>query len=975
MATFNDIISCTLKIDNQKSKTNSDKKNNTANSELILEGNANPNLNGNVMEREILFTIDETKPIEGNVAHDLIYYLDDTKIYTPTKQLGKYTLKNHQLTSLYYMRGLEQMLYDVRRTVKNPDNNEDKLIISSTHYTNVGVLSDKVGAGKSYCIMALLNEVKSLSYKQLPFRDVVYGSNDIKLKDFNKLDTNILLVPHGLVGQWKKYLEDSGLKFLTIQKAKDIFELADNTCKFKGKHFSMIAKEDDEKVIDSGDEEISDEDNTQSTNSPKSKKTSTATAKSAKSAKSSKTPKTKATLNTTSDNAKDAKDAKDANDAKDDMNVGSKVDTTNKPKKKVVISKRSKEDAKAEEIKLAEKQSAIQNELEEDKEEDKDDKEDKEDNKEDNKDEDDTSVFDKKYLEKQKKKLSEEYNKLNAEHNIKSATLWHHNYNSSKRQTISNECSIIQKKRDEIKKQLNDITQKIKANELDTGAIKVTDIQTIHKCFETGLNILPKSLESFITNLGHLDKTKVEKLDVILVSATFYNLFALYLNQDKYTINRIIIDECNSIKGNRLVEVRRIFTWLITSSISSMMTSSGYIKKQIPDPQYGYARYTRERTVNSTGFILNIIKEMYEHQAENNKLYLVNRPEYIEQSMSLPEMKTILVISKDNLNIQVLGGIVSHDVLQMLNAGDIDGIVTKLDVAVGNETNVIEMVTSKFQDELKVKEYELKVAIENPKYNPNNETIGVINKRIAIKELKDKIACIEERVMTIESCPICFDDFNNPSITPCCNNKFCFDCITMSLNSKSQCPQCKAELTIQKMIVISNKTKADMGKPVVVDKNKKKALLITPDSYEGKMELLKDSAKQFSKYENMDKIFELNNDNTVKKYLIFTEYESSLNDKITNILTKWNLSYARIKGSGVMISNTVEQYKTGKINTLLINSKYFGSGMNLENTTDIIIIHKMQSDVEMQVIGRAQRFGRVGNLRVWKLYYQNEVEN
>jgi hypothetical protein len=311
----------------------------------------------------------------------------------------------------------------------------------------------------------------------------------------------------------------------------------------------------------------------------------------------------------------------------------------------------------------------------------------------------------------------------------------------------------------------------------------------------------------------------------------------------------------------------------------------------------------------------------------------------------------------------------------MLNAGDIDGIVTKLDVAVGNESNVIEMVTSKFQDELKVKEYELKVAIENPKYNPNNETIGVINKRIAITELKKKIACIEERVKTIESCPICFDDFNNPSITPCCSNKFCFDCITMALNSKSQCPQCKSELTIQKMIIISNKTKDDMSKSMVAEKNKKKALLTLSDKYEDKLELIKTSANSLSKYENMDKIFELNHGNAIKKYLIFTEYESTLNDKITNILTKWNLKYARIKGSGTMISNTVEQYKTGDVNTLLINSKYFGSGMNLENTTDIIIIHKMQSDVEMQVIGRAQRFGRVGNLRVWKLYYQNEVDS
>ena len=125
----------------------------------------------------------------------------------------------------------------------------------------------------------------------------------------------------------------------------------------------------------------------------------------------------------------------------------------------------------------------------------------------------------------------------------------------------------------------------------------------------------------------------------------------------------------------------------------------------------------------------------------------------------------------------------------------------------------------------------------------------------------------------------------------------------------------------------------------------------------------------------MDKIFELNHYNPKKKYLIFTEYESTLNHKITNMLDKWGLKYGRIKGSGIMITNLVEQYKTGDINTLLINSKYFGSGMNLENTTDIIIIHKMQADVEMQVIGRAQRFGRIGNLRVWKLYYQNEVEN
>jgi SNF2 family DNA or RNA helicase len=124
----------------------------------------------------------------------------------------------------------------------------------------------------------------------------------------------------------------------------------------------------------------------------------------------------------------------------------------------------------------------------------------------------------------------------------------------------------------------------------------------------------------------------------------------------------------------------------------------------------------------------------------------------------------------------------------------------------------------------------------------------------------------------------------------------------------------------------------------------------------------------------MDKIFELNNNNPVKKYLIFTEYESTLNTKITSILDKWNLKYDRIRGSTATINKQLEKYKNpnGETNVLLVNSKFFGSGMNLENTSDIIIMHKMQSDIEMQAIGRAQRFGRKGELRIWKLYYQNE---
>ena len=57
---------------------------------------------------------------------------------------------------------------------------------------------------------------------------------------------------------------------------------------------------------------------------------------------------------------------------------------------------------------------------------------------------------------------------------------------------------------------------------------------------------------------------------------------------------------------------------------------------------------------------------------------------------------------------------------------------------------------------------------------------------------------------------------------------------------------------------------------------------------------------------------------------------------------------------------------------ILANSLNFGSGLNLENTTDIIIYHKMDKDLESQVIGRAQRPGRTTSINIYKLNYENE---
>jgi len=143
--------------------------------------------------------------------------------------------------------------------------------------------------------------------------------------------------------------------------------------------------------------------------------------------------------------------------------------------------------------------------------------------------------------------------------------------------------------------------------------------------------------------------------------------------------------------------------------------------------------------------------------------------------------------------------------------------------------------------------------------------------------------------------------------------------------------------------------------------------------YEKELNEIFKYSETFSKYDNMDKIFELNNNNVIKKYLIFSEYDNSFNYKIINILEKWMLKYKSIQGTSSTIEKNIQKYKNEDVNVLLLNSRYFGSGLNLENTSDIIIIHKMAADIEMQIIGRVQRYGCTNELRIWKLYYKNEI--
>ena len=86
------------------------------------------------------------------------------------------------------------------------------------------------------------------------------------------------------------------------------------------------------------------------------------------------------------------------------------------------------------------------------------------------------------------------------------------------------------------------------------------------------------------------------------------------------------------------------------------------------------------------------------------------------------------------------------------------------------------------------------------------------------------------------------------------------------------------------------------------------------------------------------------------------------------------MSFDYIKGNSNQINSIVNKYKKGNLNVLLINTRNYGSGMNLENTTDIIMFHKFDTQMETQVIGRAHRLGRTSPLNIYYLLHENECK-
>ncbi len=240
------------------------------------------------------------------------------------------------------------------------------------------------------------------------------------------------------------------------------------------------------------------------------------------------------------------------------------------------------------------------------------------------------------------------------------------------------------------------------------------------------------------------------------------------------------------------------------------------------------------------------------------------------------------------------------------------------------------------------------------KWNRRNH---LINER---KKLQNKADMIIDRVHET-SCPVCLEDFSEEVkkvVVRCCENVFCLDCLKEHLRRSNKCAKCRQPVNEQ-MLIVTDKEVDEQQKSDVRNFMVEKPVT-SPSIVAGK-----------SKIDCLDDI--LTNETQASqshRFLIFSDFAGSFAEIRKLLDRRGDLSYAESEGTSKSMEQIVQGYQTGQTQILLIDSLHYGAGLNLQMTDSVILIHKTER--REQILGRAQRIGRNGALKVHELLYADE---
>lgn len=439
--------------------------------------------------------------------------------------------------------------------------------------------------------------------------------------------------------------------------------------------------------------------------------------------------------------------------------------------------------------------------------------------------------------------------------------------------------------------------------------------------------------------------------NIVIVASSMYHLLTQILEERNACVTRVVFDEADSAVTPKAYPIVANYYWLMTASW-----------KNIINPIYAYNVNSIHTGIVKNTFLRNIFMNFLRILPFVDKVNLLggmvvkNSDEFVMHSFMLPAYRENYIRCKDPI-ADMLNGVTQNAlVLRAINAGDMETAVGLLDKNnKGDENHITDLVMVDLKKDLHNVVQTIQYVEQLIVVNAESRRERLEQLRRDEERLRTRIQLLTDRIRANSDCLVCFSAPVKRTITRCCHNTFCFECICKWLNVRSSCPLCRENITITDDLMMI--TDDHTGNEV---------------SDEGKDDGL---PCVLSKFDTLAKLLgRIREGNANAKILIFSEFDRTF-EKIACVIQTMGLRYGMLKGPGLM--KNLERFKavapaTDSLDILMINSTAYGSGMNLENSTDVVLFHHSNKQTEAQVIGRAQRPGRTSHLNVWHLVNDTE---
>jgi SNF2 family DNA or RNA helicase len=446
--------------------------------------------------------------------------------------------------------------------------------------------------------------------------------------------------------------------------------------------------------------------------------------------------------------------------------------------------------------------------------------------------------------------------------------------------------------------------------------------------------------------------------DLVLVSTTMIKRFigALLFHggyASRIIWSRVFVDEADSITlPIREGDISARFFWFITGSHLNMIFSRGIWGYRLvglpPDLQARLGTGAVSGiTGSATGFAHTMVADSLDPILVQP--ILRNADAWIEQSLAQPVVTHDTVLCKAPASLGILKNFVTPAALEALHAGDVAGALAALGLEASSKESIVEAVTAGLRHDIDQAEKLLAFKHTMDYSSPAAKADGIARAEAKVTALKEKLAALEARVSGVDSqlCPICYDTPHTPTLTPCCRQTFCLACVCECVAKKPACPLCRVAIkSVKELMVVgagaggagATSAEAEEGPPT------KGAALLKLLTAAGPAD----------------------------KYLVFSSHEASFKG-LREVLGAKGIKCELLSGTAARIQRLRKQFADGKVQVLCMNARHVGAGLNLEMATHVVLYHKMNVEMEQQVIGRALRFERATELRVIHLAHEGET--